>query len=222
MGHTPGSANEFGGAIEIDDGTNARTETPPPGSIGLDAPSGAGTSAGIADRIVGFAKRQRGNRVGNGECFTFADHALSASGARSAGDFGSVTPDADYVWGSTVALNELQPGDVIQLRDYRYDREVEVNNPDGSGSNNSDFQERPHHTVIVESVDGKVRSPSWSRTHRKGPRCAAVSCSSRTAIRRAGTARQRSRYRARSGSIGPKRSRIFRLKPKASGLRSSA
>ncbi len=154
MGHTPGSANEFGGAIEIDDGTNARTETPTPGPVGLDAPSGGGTSAGIADRIVGFAKRQRGNRVGNGECFTFADRALSGSGARSAGDFGSVTPDADYVWGSTVALNELQPGDVIQLRDYRFDREVVVNNPDGSGSNDSDFQERPHHTVIVESVDG--------------------------------------------------------------------
>src|SRR3954453_19558690 len=50
MGHTPGSANEFGGAIEIDDGTNARTETPPPGTIGLDAPSGGGTSAaGISD-----------------------------------------------------------------------------------------------------------------------------------------------------------------------------
>ena len=155
MGHTPGSANEFGGAIEIDDGTNARTETPPPGPIGLDAPSGGGTSAaGISDRILGFARRKRGARVGNGECFTFADTALSTAGARSAGDYGSVTPDADYVWGSTVALNELQPGDVIQLRDYRYDREVDVTNPDGSGSTDSDFQERPHHTVIVESVDG--------------------------------------------------------------------
>jgi hypothetical protein len=155
MTHTPGSANEFGGAIEIDDGTNARTETPPPGPIGLDAPSGGGTSAaGISDRILGFARRKRGARVGNGECFAFADTALSTAGARSAGDYGSVTPDADYVWGSTVALNELQPGDVIQLRDYRYDRDVEVNNPDGSGSSDSDFQERPHHTVIVESVDG--------------------------------------------------------------------
>ena len=40
------------------------------------------------------------------------------------------------------------------MRDYRYDREVVVDNPDGSGSNNEDFQERPHHTVIVESVQG--------------------------------------------------------------------
>src|SRR6476659_9409471 len=115
-GQVPGSTDDFDTALDIDDGTGARIESPPPGPIGLD--SGGGTSAGVADRIVGFAKRQRGNRVGNGECFTFADRALSGSGARSAGDFGSVTPDADYVWGSTVALNELQPGDVIQLRDY--------------------------------------------------------------------------------------------------------
>ena len=154
-GHIPGSANEFGGAFDIDDGTNARTETPPPGPIGLDAPSGGGnTSAGIADRILGFARRQRGSRVGNGECFTYADRALSTAGARSASDYGTVTPNADYVWGSAVSLSDLQAGDVIQMRDYRYDREVVVKNPDGSGSTDSDFQERPHHTGIVESVDG--------------------------------------------------------------------
>ena len=154
-GQIPGSTDDFGGALELDDGTGARTESPPPGPIGLDAPSGGGTtSAGIADRIVGFARRQRGNRVGDGECFSFADRALSTAGARSAGDYGDVTPNTDYVWGSTVSLSGLQPGDVIQMRDYRFDREVSVNNPDGSGSTDSDFQERPHHTVIVESVDG--------------------------------------------------------------------
>jgi CHAP domain-containing protein len=155
MTHTPGSANEFGGAIEIDDGTNARTEAPLPGPIGLDAPSGGGTSAaGIADRILGFARRQRGNRVGKGECFDLADSALSTAGAKSASDYGTVTRDADYVWGSSVSLTDLQPGDVVQMRDYRFDREVEVNNPDGSGSSDKDFGERPHHTAIVESVDG--------------------------------------------------------------------
>src|SRR5262245_46348001 len=154
MGHTPGSANEFGGAIEIDDGTNARTETLPPGTIGLDAPSGGGTAAaGIADRILGYAQRKRGAKAGHGECFTFADAALSSAGAKSASDFDTVTPDADYVWGSSVTLTNLQPGDVIQMRDYRFDRDVEVNNPDGSGTSNSDFEERLHHTAIVESVD---------------------------------------------------------------------
>src|SRR6476620_10099007 len=107
-----------------------------PGS--MDDFGGATTSASIADRIVGFARRQRGSRVGDGECFTFADRALSTAGARSASDYGAVTPNTDYVWGSSVSLSDLQAGDVIQLRDYRFDREVSVNNPDGSGSNDSD------------------------------------------------------------------------------------
>ena len=152
-GRSPGSI-DLDGELEIDDGTSARTETPPPGPIGLDAPSGGGTpSAGIGDRILGFARRTRGTRVLIGVCFTLADRALSTAGARSAGDYGSVSPNADYVWGSSVSLSDLQPGDLIQMRDYRFDREVVVNNPDGSGSTDSDFQERPHHTAIVESVD---------------------------------------------------------------------
>jgi hypothetical protein len=79
-GQLPGSTDDFDGALELDDGTGARTETPPPGPIGMDAPSGGGTSAGIGDRILGFARRQRGSRVGNGECFTFADRALDLGG----------------------------------------------------------------------------------------------------------------------------------------------
>jgi hypothetical protein len=155
MGHTPGSANEFGGALELDEGTNARTETLPPGTIGLDAPSGGGSNAtGVADRVLGYARRQRGSRIGDGECYTFADTALTTAGARTAKDYGTVNKHADYIWGSSVSLSDLQPGDVIQMRDYRFDREVDVNNPDGSGSTKSDFQERPHHTVIVDTVDG--------------------------------------------------------------------
>ena len=65
-----------------------------------------------------------------------------------------MTPNTDYVWGSAVSLTDLKAGDVIQMRDYRYDRDVVVENPDGSGSSNSDFEERPHHTVVVESTDG--------------------------------------------------------------------
>ena len=150
-GQIPGSTDGLTGTIEIDDGTLARTETPDPGPVGLDAPSGGGAHAApdVGVRVLGFARRQRGSRVGNGECFALADRALSGAGARSASDYGSVSPNADYVWGTSVALADLQPGDVIQLRDYRYDRDVETNNPDGSGSSNTDFQERPHHTAIV-------------------------------------------------------------------------
>jgi len=154
-GLVPGST-DGSSTIEIDDGTLARTETPDPTPIGLDAPSGSGSgaSADVVLRVVGFARRHRGDRVGNGECFTLADRALSGAGARSAADYGTVTPDADYVWGTSVSLGDLQAGDIIQMRDYRYDREVAVNNPDGSGSTDTSFEERPHHTAIVETVNG--------------------------------------------------------------------
>lgn len=145
---------EFDGTLQIDDGTLARTESPLPGPIGLDAPSGSGTHSApaMSVKIVGYARRQSGTRVGNGECFTLADRALTGAGAKSASDFGTVTRDADYVWGTTVALADLQPGDVIQFRGYRYDRDVTIQNSDGSTTTESDFQERPHHTAIVERV----------------------------------------------------------------------
>ena len=153
-GQLPGADLDSGGAI--DPGTLPRIGSPTPAPIGLDAKSGTAKNSGasMAERIVTYARRRRGERVGDGECFTLADRALSTAGARSASDYGTVTPNADYVWGSTVSLSDLQPGDVIQMRDYRFDREVTVNNPDGSGSTDTDFQERPHHTAIVESVDG--------------------------------------------------------------------
>jgi hypothetical protein len=53
-----------------------------------------------------------------------------------------------------VKKSDVQPGDVIQFRNYRYDRTVETNNPDGSGSTDDDFQERPHHTAVVEKING--------------------------------------------------------------------
>ncbi len=110
----------------IDNGTLGLNESPPPGPIGLDAKNGSakGGTASMADRIVAYARRQRGDRVGDGQCYTFADRALRQADARSARDNGDITPDADYVWGTSVTLAELQPGDVIQFRNYTYEREI--------------------------------------------------------------------------------------------------
>lgn len=142
--------------MDIDPGTSARIDSPPPGPIGLDAKGGTPKQdqPNIADQIVSFSRRRRGERVGDGECFTLADRALRTAGARSTADYGTVTPDADYVWGTQISLSDVRPGDVIQFRGYRYDREVETRNADGSTTTKTDFQERPHHTAIVERVDG--------------------------------------------------------------------
>jgi hypothetical protein len=140
-------------SILDEDGTNPRIPSPSPGPIGLDS-KGGGKQAqpSLADRILGFARRNRGQRVGDGECFTLADQALRGAGARSAADYGAVSPSADYVWGDGVSLSSLQPGDVVQFRDYQYQRDVEREHPDGSSESQTEVQERPHHTAIVESV----------------------------------------------------------------------
>jgi len=154
-GLPPAPAN-LGHPITIDHGTSARTASPEPGPVGLDSKSGTPkqTQVSMADQIVGYPRQRRGQQVGDGECFTLADRALRNAGARSARDFGDVSPNVDYVWGASVNLSALRPGDVIQFRNYRFDREVETHGSDGSTTTNTDFQERPHHTAIVESVDG--------------------------------------------------------------------
>ena len=35
-----------------------------------------------------------------------------------------MAPDIDYVWGVAVSLADVRRGDVVQFRDYRFDREV--------------------------------------------------------------------------------------------------
>jgi hypothetical protein len=153
-GLTPGPANDLGEPIVIDNGTLARTEAPPPGPIGLDARGGAARPPSLAERIVSFPRRNMARRVGDGECFTLADTALRNAGAHGAAHYGTVVPDADYVWGTSVNLSDVQPGDVVQFRNYRFDRTTETRNRDGSTTTVTEFQERLHHTAIVERVEG--------------------------------------------------------------------
>jgi hypothetical protein len=151
-------------------GTLARTDMPPPGSVGLDA--GSGSNAGLGDKVAAQAKRRAAQRVGDGECFALADQSLKAAGAQSAEDFGTITPDADYAWGTQTTVSDVRPGDIIQFRDYRYDRKITVTT-DGNTRWSEDFQERPHHTAVVESVGGdgaitvlEQNAPQGSAVHR--------------------------------------------------------
>jgi CHAP domain-containing protein len=156
----------------IDDGTSARIDSPTPGPIGLDAKNGGAKQApSMAEQIVSYARNRRGTRVGDGQCFALADGALRAAGARSAADYGWVTPDADYQWGTSVTIAELRPGDVIQFRDYGYERTV-VTETDRETRTEQHSEERPHHTAIVQSVDGdgavtvlEQNSPEGSSVH---------------------------------------------------------
>ena len=152
----------------IDDGTSARIWSPEPGPIGLDSKSGNPKSkASMADRIVSYASRNRGGRVGDGQCDTLVNAALKAADAKTAKDFGAISPDADYVWGATVTLSELKPGDVIQFRDYTFKR-VDVTDDD-SGTTTDELEgDRPHHTAIVKSVDGDGAVTVWEQNAPEG------------------------------------------------------
>ena len=146
----PGPVDDLGPPIIIDVGTLARTATPLPGPVGLPAKGGSAKTGAVVsgDQVISFARDRIGQRMGSGECFDLADQALRNAGAKSAADFGVVTPNADYVWGNQVNLSDVHPGDIIQFRNYRYDRTIETDT-----SINTDFQERPHHTAIIERVD---------------------------------------------------------------------
>jgi hypothetical protein len=125
-----------------------------PGPTGLHAKGGGtATAPSMADQIVGYVRRQSGTRVGDGECFTLANRALQAAHAKSARDYGTVTPTADYTWGAATTLANLQPGDVIQFRDYGYERK-DVTETDRETKTTEHSERRPHHTAIVQSVDG--------------------------------------------------------------------
>lgn len=130
------------------------TKKPPPGPIGVGtkkaAPPSAPAGANVGAQIIAFANSKSGQRVGDGQCFALADQALKKSGSRSAADFGTITEEADYKWGTPVSLATVAPGDIVQFRDFETTRRDE--GKDGA------FKEfthgRRHHTAIVTSVDG--------------------------------------------------------------------
>ena len=157
------------GSGPIDDGTLARIGSPEPGPIGLDSKGGTAKQnrASMADRIVGYASRKRGERDGDGECYTLVNRALRAADAKTAADFGPVSPDADYIWGTSVALADLQPGDIIQFRDYTYER-VTVTDDDSGTTTEEHAEDRPHHTAIVQSVDGGGAVTVWEQNAPEG------------------------------------------------------
>ena len=148
-GAFPGPIDDLGAEIVIDDGTLARTDTPLPAPVGLQSKGGSPKTGDLGEKVVNFARGKLGQRLGSGECFDLADQALRSASAKSAADFGRVAKDADYVWGASVSPSDARPGDIIQFRDYRYDRTIET-----STREDTDFQERPHHTAIVERMDG--------------------------------------------------------------------
>ncbi len=106
--------------------------------------------------VAQFASGRLGQSVGDGECFALADQALRSIGVKSASDFGTISRNADYVWGREVTIGQAQVGDVIQFRNFGFEEttRTDITHADGSTewSEQTQTQSRPHHTAIVASI----------------------------------------------------------------------
>jgi hypothetical protein len=109
----------------------------------------------MADQIVsyataaGIARRKRA-------VLRSAGHRATRREAKSAADYGKISPNADYTWGTPVTLVACsrRRDSVPQL----HDESTVVTKTDKATTTDEVAQDRPHHTAIVESVgeDGAV------------------------------------------------------------------
>src|SRR5881394_705365 len=83
---------------------------------------GAAANQSLAEKIVAFCRLHKGEKVGDGECSSLADHALSESGGK--GRTKEEPNKGDYVWGEPVYVeavpaegkrSDIRPGDIIQI-----------------------------------------------------------------------------------------------------------
>jgi hypothetical protein len=112
----------------------------------------------IGDKVLEYAKKQKGKQVGDGECGTLATEALKEAGAK--GRQKDSPNEGDYVWGDLILtvefkkdkgrveptgkLSDVKPGDVVQFRDAQW-----VTRSGNVISTTSAL----HHTAVVLAVD---------------------------------------------------------------------
>jgi hypothetical protein len=110
----------------------------------------------INQKIVTWARGNLGKQVGRGQCWDLGENALKNAGALTSNDLGPVGDDDDYVWGDPIAdLKDVQPGDILQLRDHVITTETVTEYVFADGSTltltNERTAQRGHHTAIAAS-----------------------------------------------------------------------
>jgi Spy/CpxP family protein refolding chaperone len=93
----------------------------------------------LNQKVLAYAQAHLGQEVGNGECWTLVDEALKAAGADTSGD-------GKCVFGRSVALTALLPGDLLQFEKTHFEHR--------EGGRFS-AQDMPHHSAIVSAVEGR-------------------------------------------------------------------
>lgn len=104
----------------------------------------------LKNKILAYCISHLGVKVDRGECWDLAENALKSANAKTSNDLGKVGADTDYIWGSEISLSAASPGCIIQFRNYKYVKETS-----NERYLRSENQTRPHHTAIIEKVNGK-------------------------------------------------------------------
>ncbi len=130
------------------------------------------------------------------DCFGLVDKLLRDLGGKSAGDFGTLTKDADYDWGDGIMLDSIQPGDILQFRNHVV---------------HSSTLQRLDNGTWFETEESTARARTTPRSFSTSARTAASPSSNRTSgqtPRRSGAASSQSwmRGRTRAGSTKTTRS----------------
>lgn len=102
-------------------------------------------------KVEAFSRHKAGHHAIHGrdgyECTSLVEKALDFAHAKSFGDFQQPDND-DYIWGTPVGLDDLQPGDILQFRDYTSNIRTDS---DAGGWRFNDLG-RDHHSAIVTRI----------------------------------------------------------------------
>jgi hypothetical protein len=116
-------------------------------------------------KVVVWVRGNLGKRVGRGECWDLGERALKQAGAQTSNDLGPVGDDEDYIWGDSIDLKDVEPGDILQFRDHVVTTTTETAYTFSDGTDVGDTTEvsaqRGHHTAIVNGkldADGAVKT----------------------------------------------------------------
>jgi cell wall-associated NlpC family hydrolase len=119
----------------------------------------------VTDRVRKAAEAYSGGPAVNGgkkkggiQCFALVDRLLKSVGAKTAEDFGEVTPNADYVWGEAVEIKDVRPGYILQFRNHEITKTTYTLGKVKWEASPESPARRPHHTAVVVEVlqDGSV------------------------------------------------------------------
>lgn len=116
--------------------------------------------ATLETQVYNWVAAKLNHRVGNGECAELASQALQALGAKTFFDLGPTGSGADYVWGTPIDILKVQPGDILQYRNYSATTSTSVKTTtyhrDGrvewQTSSNTTTSGAPHHTAVAASA----------------------------------------------------------------------